>query len=347
MALLGTAFVKADCTPLRDGQTVSVGSLRTTLRADYLLKREGDNYIITLYPKLVNEAGEPLTNQNEEAFLNQYNKCSGFIGEVRTTGDKYSGSSIKIRYTKPSQRPPDVQATTITIFNSKASRSARSNKWPNDITCEVQIHETFHLLGLVDLYDEAQQRKHGEDIPSYSCRAKATAPSLMSDQNFLNLTLPTLLPIACECKTSSCRAKLDSLNGINDCQKIGGSITKLAPLDSIAAFNNRQSIEDYFGKIGQWLRTGDWYSRALILQEPRMNWHIYPAEFHLLVNPSPDCNKDNEKYITCSANAYRNPTTEGGTGCLQVPNYCSNPSSWLNNFATPSQLSNFTDVRNE
>ncbi len=205
--------VENACAPMEFGEFKKVeGYVGTPVLAHYLLYRASDIRLEkdynpphegTIVPKgTLTESYEALVNLRfldsngnfSEALATKYQALAqNCYDQVSPKLRGPHGELIKIALAQTRPELPAAQETRIKINKHWLFRS-NSHEWKNHAGCPLIIHETLHLLGLVDEYLETQMELTGPDHRKhlmYDCRSIGPRKSVMNSQNtaFLGLGL--------------------------------------------------------------------------------------------------------------------------------------------------------------
>jgi len=225
------------------------------------------------------------------------------------------------------------------VYYTRFRENAR--KYHRLTQCDVILHETLHLLGLVDEYKELE-------LP-YDCRSLGPQDSVMKDQSvargsihsscnekkyLINCSYPykvyedsykaiveefdqqvplyrenKTLPVFKNCELEEQHPDLESVFGIGDCGKVGqGGVDISLGLgfkDNVVNSSNMRACVNIFYNVPP--------KRDSLLRKGHFNKIVYPH-----------CKKLNELYDACARNAYRSTAA----GCYKTPADCSDP-SWV------------------
>lgn len=231
--------------------------------------------------------------------------------------------------------PSESRAPINQVEIAPSSTRSSSKAWERDIDCPTIIHESLHLMGLCDGYQEKvntrQSRvfsvfRHGLIDYAYNCRAEEPVNSIMHNQNIaLTPQINTRV-----CVFSSSQSSTDSITidftatqRAFDSNRQNGRglhftrVTQLqlcpqgtSAIDETLSQSDLQRLREKYRFSGQ--------SGTYVTIQPRQN-ALYPAQTRFIVNPG--CDDLNNRYLTCLGNAYR---TKNREGCLSVPDYCQN-----------------------
>lgn len=234
--------------------------------------------------------------------------------------------------------PKEMQPLTYNI--SIADEGFRSNmrKYESDINCEEIVHETLHLLGLCDEYEEKRKgvwvnlntnRDYDEEKftqttakekglvkrIAYNCRASIKDPnSVMNDQQKAFKDARTN-KVTCECKSAECNQYLKGDN------KFTQSIEDAKDYKGCLNWKDEKIIEvvDEKKYTSETVKGNSSYSYFVKAKNP--NGVLFPAHFERIIYGT--CKSKAVKFSTCSRWAYV-------TGnCKNRPKYCEDPKEWL------------------
>ncbi|MGH1468468.1 MAG: hypothetical protein ACRBBP_06275 [Bdellovibrionales bacterium] len=165
-----------------------------------------------------------------------------------------------------------------------------SEQWGADIDCPTLIHEAMHLLGLVDGYKE--QVREGLE-----CRHIEPMTSVMSSTT---LPLNQRLDIF-QCDYPNAQSMHEKIFNEHIC-------TRQPSRSSVIWEGNNYLLNSYNSSE----KNRERYSQLLT----KSSFTLSPAQTRLITKPF--CDEENQKYLTCSENAYRGYSQ----GCIQTPEFC-------------------------
>jgi hypothetical protein len=282
----------------------------------YKLTRTDENAYLAEVALDFQFPGSALSPQQvQDTYLERTNRCYE-IAEPHLIGA--NGETLRVRAVDPALRP-DVPKTTIQISPEKR-RNNRFN-WNSDAPCSAIFHESMHLLGLPDTYAEEPSGNR------YDCRNPGPANSVMSNPStFWDATATLTVKVdLCVCKSS-----------VNP--ELCSSIIERGSLDQYSSC----PAEFALWPVQQQVREGEKprplkdkpsfvlaNSIQVIKTTPATRDRLlFPAEFRSIITPA--CINENLKFYSCSLNAKRSSSAQGGTGCLAQPSYCRGSDfSWM------------------
>jgi|GEM_PF-4553704 len=339
------------CTELKAGETKAIsGDYGSGISSQYILSKKIDQSGKTVFKAII-----PVLFTGADLFNDKLQKkAQSCFDEIASDLEGPDGEKLEVLIT-----PPDDSGLVINTINvSESAVRANSQNWNPQISCRTIVHEIFHLLGLVDEYQETSIGthldendhlvSHDEDTNNmaYNCRTIGPKDSVMSNQDeaFRALKSNTSL-LVCQCplgggggfggystippaSASDCEQKLKSQNNLKTC-----------PAPSNAAefsFNEIDLKENTFLKmVAETYKTDEFQANPasrVIKREtipPKRKNLLYPAQFRYITNPG--CLQKNRLYQLCSGNAYKTNKKNLGTGCkMGLPKECQEGgSAWL------------------
>lgn len=188
--------------------------------------------------------------------------------------------------------------------------------YPVGLECSGILHETMHLLGLVDEYHDTPNLHD----PLMDCRPAAPRDSIMSNDREAEAATKTQTAWAvemCKCpvKGSACWKLAEKNNG-KKCPE--GTTSFLQNFDPrIKTSLNALNSDEAFVLDERRQPNG--------VAPPGRDSVLYPAHFRAITEPG--CADVNSTYYSCVANAYRSSTSATfadpeGKGCLPKPTAC-------------------------
>ena len=261
-----------------------------------------------------------------------FKRVSKCIGSLSGRLLSPEGESLEIAI-NTSRATELIPVSEIKINSSPGFRS-HSLEYSSQIDCPSITHELFHLLGLVDEYDESDTT-----IRDFACRAPGYSNSFMTNQ-YSVIQTPNNLNVTsyeyCECPSPTLCTDIISKE---ECVRAGYEVKhSRIELPQGIEFNIKDTIQ--FGLNTMRGFSGEkltpYKGKLLSMNEGRnrrpLSSILFPAHFRLITKPF--CGKDNEKYNTCAKYAYISKRVVLGgmvlTGgdCPKLPDYCYN-GEWL------------------
>jgi len=200
------------------------------------------------------------------------------------------------------------------IFISNAGARNMSELYGGNLTCDVVVHELFHLVGLIDEYSDG------------ACRAKSPGASLMTEE----WNRPTVSMYAAGYEFSQL---------LCSCAQTPCSLPYANAREAARAFSSGSvnSCPAGFHKMGQSERRFLWrpvpglgyqYDNLLIpiqiqpstVHQPKSQTGVFLAG-HGDQIIYPGCSAKNKKYVECGGFAYQKE-------CANVPSYCAS-GDWI------------------
>ena len=216
------------------------------------------------------------------------------------------------------------------------SRGDEENFNLRTFSCPIFLHESLHMLGLVDEYHEGAigivpdktgvqpflytKSSPDKDHTAFDCRSIGDPDSVMVDQakawgKSFGINSETTVQVTCECRSPTCHfTKI--IPGIESCPNgsEGVSANQFLAGYSAGMVIGLKPIDD---KHALFTSNPTHFSGESLLK---------PAHFNSIVHPG--CTV-NIPYYSCARNAYRSSTAHGGTGCVETPSYCnSKTATW-------------------
>ena len=293
----------------------------------YLLKRVSDNangkaaYEAALNIQFVPHPGESIDTQ---AMLNYTSNCYAQLPPIEDA----DGNSIKIRLATPDEAK-EAPLRSINLTDSHMDREDMTD-WSTESDCRVLVHESLHLMGLVDLYQETSL-KTAAGGQAYDCRKLGPNDSVMRDQGQAHFATSVYYETSCTCEHNNCAAELAAITQTPEYCPALASSTSIRMLINTYDIATNPSDEALFNTTyGPYLKTGNhsekWIYNFFSLK-PDTNSLLYPAEFRMIT--SPGCVAKNSLYLQCAGNAYRSTTDGAGCSAVANPDVCNDPSQWL------------------
>lgn len=166
------------CVVLDVGESMNVESSDTGITARYRLSRpSGSVYRAEINPRFLPEA-------EHDAYVSRTRRCLAQANRYLRSPD---GQRLDIVISTEA----DVPVHTIDL--TPAGTRSHSHGWASDVGCPTIVHETLHLLGLADEYQETVSgytmtedgtfmfHRAGGTIDAYSCRLIGPRDSMMND----------------------------------------------------------------------------------------------------------------------------------------------------------------------
>lgn len=246
-----------------------------------------------------------------------------------------NGESLRIQYSEDASLPENI------INIEKAGIRDDSHHYGGDTECSRVLHETLHLLGLVDEYVETEKGFYvnpetGKPFndgnkAAYDCRAIGPKDSIMA---YHDLAYSQILPRykakyhTCQCTGNllACETIINKANWVRQ---------KGCPSNFTAA--TREEIINYPELPWTHAISTEWdFKEFASLQLPQYeklpplkNTLLYPAQFRMIT--APDCMLINSTYSSCAAHAYETSLEHHGGGCTEdKPDECKKQGdTWL------------------
>lgn len=189
--------------PLNTAVKVIIPSSRskTTTQKYTLLRRDEKTYdvFLNLSFKPGKKYDGPFKNKNElnSFYKSEMNKCfarmENFLIDER-------GRKLRLHiFDKNKDKLPSAPPM-VNIKVENAEHRSNSFAYESDISCPIMIHEAFHLLGLIDEYEEKWKGYNHKFFslafkpfvpvndnvkPAFDCRALGPRDSIMSNHNYI------------------------------------------------------------------------------------------------------------------------------------------------------------------
>ena len=338
------------CSQLNPGDSKLVRSIQTGILARYKLQREqstdgSTSYLITLNIKFINRdsSDDPGFPQEMEATARQ---C---FAEMDPYLSGPNGEHLKIRLTRPDDALPLPPQVTVRITGGQ--ERAHVLLWNKSFDCGQILHESLHLLGLVDEYKEVllknpkiKDEEEAKSKPPYDCRALGPANSIMSDPIRAEFSVSDAYQLfECYCdsssdspKTQECRQSLLSIRGNpGNCPEP----TLKKQINATSAlyfhFDTRSSLSEREDRKKEWdtyisgkLIDSDHYRYTTVT--PALQKSILlPAHFNSIAYPN--CADVNAVFYKCASHAYLTSKDHAGNGCKEeLPAECADgKTDWL------------------
>jgi len=319
------------CTSLQDGESSIIDSQKIpedmrALDAKYKLSRTRDMKTgDTVYEAAINIQFTPKAGENAsviDAITETTKTCYAAADIVSAQGEH-----LHLRLATASDE--GIPATQVTVNSNSSQRmvSEDAYDWSTQADCPTTLHESMHLLGLVDLYYEPTYKNAAGQL-QWNCRATAD-DSLMDSLAFAEYASSGFVENQCGCTTAACSAILDKIDSVpsacpggTDSDPFTIGMTQL-DIDTDPAVQAKFQSE--FAPLLKGQRTDQWVYRFLVPAQPTQKV-LYPAEFRAITQPG--CSS-NTIYYQCSKNAYLTSTENGGSGCVNRPTICDQHGQWL------------------
>lgn len=164
----------AICHELEIGQSLKVTSKESSsgLSQNYTLKRVSTNSWQTFINLSIDSSHS--TKRETRKMRNKIEKCFSQFEDYLI--DEKNRKIELVLYDKNLHK--EVKAPNpVTIYLRPSGSRSTATRWAQDINCGVIVHESFHLLGLVDEYFEPVMTE-GDDL-AYKCRHLGPKDSIM------------------------------------------------------------------------------------------------------------------------------------------------------------------------
>lgn len=199
LSLLMAYGAQAQCIDLRQGQARKIRDTGTGVAAKYTLFRLADVPLDDdfVYSKTT-QSGRGTTVARFEAlvkpvFANESRYRSSVLQQKweRRAQECYDAAAPKMRgphgefmrIALSTSRPFLIQPDVVPIIIRPSGSGSSVGAWGEDANCALIVHETLHLLGLVDEYKPRTVARNGENYPEFSCRAIGPDDSIMAFQD--------------------------------------------------------------------------------------------------------------------------------------------------------------------
>ena len=252
------------------------------------------------------ELGNPNQSDDQisQTFAKKANDC---FQNYKSKLQDRDGMSVNVNVISD-QSNHDVPINAVTVESNSLSR-ANSENWTSASTCATIIHESFHLMGLVDGYSE-KSFKNARGETRFDCRKPERQNTIMSDPE-LAIAGPKVDTLLCVCVAQSCGKAAYSSQSTNSepkCptgyQESGGDgmgSVEMTPDEVLAKEAGMQKGKSGLGMIFVKKVTAKKDDPAL-------------SRRHIQFIEKPDCQKAGETsatYRQCAENAYRTKSDEG------------------------------------
>jgi hypothetical protein len=335
------------CTSLGAGEAAPVRSRRSGVEARYDLARsmKGDFWRATVWVQFKDRKADEGASAG---MLARANACLKLL-EPALLGPE--GERLQIELKSPPPGRPANRVRTIEV--SSESMRGHSTYWSASYDCGQILHETLHLLGLVDEYPENGAVVGGGFLAAASdCRFTGPTNSIMHNSSeAVGTSLGSVAEFQCRCPdtldeagASACKAELAKLSGASGAcpvdQPRGDRVPEekirhwVASLDALAppAGEARSRVDSIRKRLlelrqGELSEDGRSYRFSRWIPAERRSI-LYPAQFRAITHPG--CENQNSTYYQCAQEAYRSSVERGGRGCrTALPKACSSPQEWL------------------
>lgn len=331
---------RKQCLRLKSGESANVefaGFVSPTgIDAHYRLSRpEADLYVAELRLSFYRDKdydGKAKT----DAELNQLQRekladCFRYVSKSLLGP---SGERLELKLSED----PQVPGESIPVGGS--GHRADAHKYSSRIDCPTMIHETLHLLGLVDEYKEnklgyVRDRDSGEKRlvadgsgrNAFDCRTYGPPDSVMFSQwrvtDAMDFDEYEAVSCSCEDKSKECEGKEKTAEGASCPAGTTQGVALVMVPRGEAVRDGRSEGHDFL------LRNGH---HRKIREVPRsVPTILKPGQFRAITQPG--CQDVNSKYYSCAPNAYRFSESSGmlmGGGCVPAPPFCqSGDMDWL------------------
>ncbi len=321
----------SSCVKLHQSESEKISGERGSGRSSaYTLSRLTDRRLpngkdVPVYEAVVDLKFLNLNFKSSPEFQKKYSDLvTRCYEEANPTLRGPNGEFLEIRLFQK----PDFAITPAPNEIKIIPKGARSNSvsWEENINCAMILHETFHLLGLVDKYPEYSSGVTTADDGTFSyfsgtasesmwdCRVLGPNDSIMATHTeAYDAVFGRNLSVQCACTEpgKDCLEKLRAL--------------KKSPPSSCPdyTFQYMEPVND-INKPGFILKDAE--SIALVLRvepsKPTRQTLLYPAEFRAITQPG--CFAANSTYYRCAQEAYKTSRGHlGKEGCsVGLPEAC-------------------------
>jgi hypothetical protein len=325
-----SSSVANGCVALQEGDSRVVESQKMpdsmrALVANYMLSKSKDaSSGDTVYTATINIKFKPKAGEDPsvvDTIIQRTNACYGVADIVSDQGEH-----LHLRLATSDQGIP---ATNVTVNSNPALRMVSEDAfdWSTHADCSTTLHESMHLLGLVDLYYEGQYKDQNGNL-QWNCRATAD-DSLMDNLTFGTYASFVYEKNVCSCESSACARALDKIQSPPSQCPVEANSTKfqigLSPLDIACDADAKANFETNYAPLLDGKRNGQWEYQFLVKAQPEKKV-LYPAEFRAITQPG--CSSST-LYYQCAKNAYLTSTDHGGSGCVTRPAVCDEHGQWL------------------
>ena len=295
--------------------TITDDQSPTGVRAAYGLSRYAEKtWLVEGRTSYRKGAGYPVPSEDNKAVDAKYRKLvtdclNGYEGKLKGK----DGKELVLRLTDN----PSVPEHRIEIMGS----SFRSNslQYQAGIACPVVLHETLHLLGLADEYQERGKANE----PQLDCRPAGPPDSIMASHWQAEMALAPQMAYEiemCECekKGMACWELATKSDGLK-CPAGSKPVFQKVDMGMRTSLNALNTNERFVLDLGRMKEAG--------FEAAAKDTILYPAHFRAITEPG--CRDVNEAYYGCAINAYRysKPTPgfdlgDPARGCAPTPNAC-------------------------
>jgi hypothetical protein len=221
---------------------------------------------------------------------------------------------IKLAVDNPGVPAPDQRE--IKIVADKPGERADAGKWREKMDCPAVLHETLHILGLIDEYEETAKGvvvtaegevkdvETGATKTTFDCRVLGPVDSVMWGQTAAyDACKPGTLLDLCRCTATTpaaCHKEMQAQAAGAACPPERRSVDRQVN----PASAGWKGFTVSFGPTNQF------YVMHAFPQPPKRTSLLYPAEFRAIVQPQ--CVAGNKTYAACAKEAY--VTSRGNYG---------------------------------
>jgi hypothetical protein len=208
------------CQPLKVGNSMIVNDPDDGVTsARYRLTKTSKNqYLAEVNPKIAVPATLAKDRSAADKIIKEYrNGISACLKNAAKYMIGPNGEKLEIKISEDSEIPKSE-----ILISNEITRS-HSEGYSSDINCATTVHETLHLLGLIDEYKEqsigfivdwdtgkAKKVENNAEVPGYGCRNLGPENSIMSNQYMaFQGVVPTKVtnyPV-CECDSAEILCK--------------------------------------------------------------------------------------------------------------------------------------------
>ena len=304
----------------------------------YLLKRTPDSQNgKSNYEAILNIQFSPAPGSHASSVPAMLEKVSRCYQNLPLIEDP-NGRRLTLRLVNGGE---DAPARNVTLTEEKLLREDMIS-WSTQSNCRTIVHETFHLLGLVDLYPESSLKNEaGQTL--FNCRTLGSPDSVMRDLHQSHFSGTRYKMMSCSCNPVGCdRGDLKCLTKNSQCSKDLAALTQVpnacpVTTDSGFYFLSPDAYDMATSSVSQaffnanyagTLQNGnhpDKYRYSFIKLEADPTSFLYPAELRMIL--SPGCAEKNSVYYQCAKGAY--VTTSPTLQCPVTPAICGDPKAWL------------------
>ncbi len=245
-----TSGAQYSCGAVASGESRIILSGRTGIGGRYKLSRERDHYEVVLNLRFVDRRSEWGTKASEK----MRERVSFCYRQISPYLNGPNGETMTLRLAD--ERDDQLLPPEIEIGVNSYMLRMTATEWDTEHDCSALVHESLHLLGLVDEYRDSLSRNpriqdHSESFKQtlHDCRPRGPLDSIM---NFHDVAFRAISKryffAACECRSPEAASPTGSIADVES--RTDADSPSEPPADAESLAECRKSLRELRGDPG-------------------------------------------------------------------------------------------------